>query len=156
MSFSTWHNYGLGLRTDTIETTIEKVKNFIALSPDLLDKINAFYESENRKFDDVNLDEFLCEDMDCIDDINAAYTGLAAIIAEVIYEKENIELLCCDNFEGEAYCIFPPMYPWNMTQKESSMTENDIKDIFAKYIKLLTDQSLDELGFGYQEVENGG
>lgn len=154
MSFSTWHNYGIGINVDKLETTIDKVRNFTILSPNIFNNITEYYEKNGSSYNDISLDT-LIEDLEEIG-IDNGCLGLSALICEVIADVENIYLISCRDFDDVEYCIFPPMYPWNMTQAESRLTENDVMSLFEKYMSMLTDQSLRDLDYGHQEVENGG
>ena len=79
--------------------------------------------------------------------------GLATILSEVIAETEGINLTACDDYDGNAYLLYKPMYPWQMDDIDCGQTEEKIAGIFRRYISILTDTPIE---IDYQEVENGG
>ena len=85
-------------------------------------------------------------DQDC-------HLGLATILSEVIAEVEGINLTACDDYDGNAYLLYKPMYPWQMGDTDCGQTEEKIVGIFRRYISILTDTPIE---IDYQEVENGG
>lgn len=150
MSYRTWHDYGVGINANKIETTAEKIRAFIALAPE--------YEKVCRKripaYDTLTTKELLEAIIDTRGDL-WDYYGLATVICNVVSEKENIRLLACSDFYDTSYCIFPAMYPWTLSDEEMRLTEERLYDLFKKYIAYISVQSLEELDYGYQEVENG-
>ncbi|KAF5040611.1 hypothetical protein DSECCO2_531510 [anaerobic digester metagenome] len=78
---------------------------------------------------------------------------LAALMKQVIHEAEDIEFMACDDFDGYRYLLYPSGYPWFMSEIDHTMTEEHLNEIFAKYIKILTDKAID---IDYQSVGNGG
>lgn len=151
MSYHTWHNYGIGINVSKVETTTEKIRAFIALAPE--------YEKVCRKripdYDTLTKEKLLEAIMDTVGGSCFAY-GVATVICEVVSEKENIRLLACSDFYDISYCIFSAMYPWTLLDEEMRLTEERLYDLFKKYIAYISVQSLEELDYGYQEVENGG
>lgn len=151
MSYQSWHEYGYGICIDDIETTADKVLELVHLAPEFENKFVKWIESykeyenvENIDMDDIYEgyeDEYCCE------------LGLGPIIRAVINECENIELLCCSNYNGEQYLIFNVTYPWYMSDKEKNMTEEDVRLVISKYVNMLTDKNII---IEYQSVENGG
>ena len=145
MSFSTWHNYGYGVRTDNIKIlSVERLKNLIHLAPKYEKSAEDYFSEADIK--DPSIDDYLELDQDY-------YDGLATILAEVIKEAESITFIHCDDWNGLTYLIYPPSYPWQMPENEANLTEEKIAAILRKYITILTD---DPIEIDYQEVENGG
>lgn len=148
MSYHTWHNYGIGINVDKIETTVCKIKSLISLAPEYTQKFSKYVDD----WKNISVEEItdIASDMDC------GYYGLAPILQNVISEKENIIMLSCNDFDGNNFLIFEPVYPWEITDNEKTLTEESLKALFEKYIKILTDQSLEDLDYDRQQVENGG
>ena len=67
--------------------------------------------------------------------------------------KKVLELLYCDDLNGKDYLIYPPQYPWQITDADREMTEERLRTIYAKYVSILTDRAV---AVDYQSVENGG
>lgn len=79
--------------------------------------------------------------------------GLAYLLKEVILEAEAVEFTACDDFYGHTFLVYEPRYPWQTGEKERSMQESDIQNIFQKYLSVLIDKPME---IAYQAVENGG
>ena len=79
--------------------------------------------------------------------------GLATILREAIEEAEGIPLTACDDYDGKAYLLYQPKYPWELTDAERGLTKKRVEEIFQRYVGILTD---DFVPVGAQEVENGG
>ena len=145
MSFSTWHNYGYGVRTDDVKIdSPDRIKELIHLAPEYEKSVEAFLSEAGIA--DPTVEDYLEQDEDFHD-------GLATILAEVIEEVEQITFTHCDDWDGRTYLIYPPSYPWLLPESEAALTEERIAAVLAKYISVLTD---DPVEIDYQEVENGG
>ena len=154
MSYETWHEYGYGICVDDIDTTEEKVFALVHLAPNFEKIFYNWIESFREDRDPESIAELITmNDIYEYDGDNYCDNGIGPIVSAVIKECEDIELLSCADFDCNHYIIFPTMYPWCMSEKEKNMTEEDIKEIFTKYIRVLTDQEID---ISYQSVENGG
>lgn len=154
MSYQSWHEYGYGICVDDINTTADKVFELVHLAPKFEKKFYEWVETYREDGDPESIAEFLpmdsiyeYEDDDCCD------YGLGPIMRDVIKECEDVELLCCFDYDGNHYLIFSVTYPWWMTDKEKSMTEEDVRALFAKYVSMLTNVAVT---VDYQSVENGG
>lgn len=152
MSYSTWITYGYGVRIDDIKTTPKRVLELAKLKPKL-------YENLREYFKDYNMDDITMEDFDNLEDhpvfMDSPFTynidGVAGIIEEVI--NEELPVVFADNYDGEQYILYCPNYPWNMGEFQKNLTEEKVKDIFNKYVKILTDEPVK---VDYYDVENGG
>lgn len=153
MSYETWHNYGYGICVDDIDTTEDKVLALMHLAPNFEKEFYKWAESFIEDGDPENIAELIT--MDDIDEYEDDHCicGLGAIMKAVIKECENVELLVCDDYNCCHYLIFSVGYPWYMSEKEKNMTEEDVANIFSKYVNVLTDKPID---IDYQSVENGG
>lgn len=149
MSFSSWHNYGYGIRTDEIVTDADKVRALVHMAPKFEKEIRTSVEWTGEfKWEEITMDEL--EELFCEIDI---FCGIATILEKVISECEGIELCACDDFNSVRYLLYTPSYPWQMTDKDKTMTEEKIRTLLKKYVSVLTEQSI---SFGYEAVENGG
>ena len=155
MSYNTWHDYGYGICTDDLKEEINLVKlmKLIQLAPNLYERV--------KEYIDTYCDGQITETYDILESYveecgENNYGGLAEIMYEVIKEVEEIELYVCTDFDGAAYLIYPPIYPWqlkNMSDKEKNLTEETLCELYAKYLHVVTDE---DLVVEYKSVENGG
>lgn len=148
MSCNTWHNYGYGICTDAIETTPERIEQMLALAPKFAAELHA-------SFEDCEITEPTVDDYtETAGELDCGGYGMVSLMKGVIEEAEGIEhLTACDDFDCQNFLIYKPCYPWQMTEKDMTLTEEGLRLIFAKYVNILTDEVLD---VDYQEVENGG
>lgn len=159
MSYKTWHEYGYGIVVDDVREsadqnfTVEKLLNFIHCAPKLEERylkwLHANYDSEvtDELYEDIGVNELLEYEGDC------CYCGLAPIMREVILENEGIDLYVCDDFDGVQYLLYLPSYPWFIKDAEKNLAEEDITEIFRKYVSMLTDKPVN---IDYLECQNGG
>ncbi len=145
MSYNTWHEYGYGVCADEIGTVpIERLQALIHMAPEFEKEVTA-------RLRECEIDKPTLSDYFEFDEDN--HGGYAAILQRVIKENEKLELLCCDDFDGKDYLIFPPAYPWSMAENAKGVTEEQLLAIFTKYIVVLTDKPIT---VDYQSVGNGG
>ena len=125
MSYQTWHTLDQRVLSDVREFLDETMP-------------------EGYKDEDLTIDDF--------DEYEGYYCerGVANVLSQVINE---FPVTFADGYGGVPYLLFAPCYPWGMTDKEKDLTQDDVDNIFRKYIKILTD---DEISIDYQCVENGG
>lgn len=148
MSYHTWSTDGLGFCVDDIETTPEKVLKLAALNEntlnDLREYLNTIYEN-GYKDNELEMDDF--------EEFEGDYgeRGLTTILREVI--NNEIPIVWADDFSCDNYILYCPSYPWSLKEKEKNLTEEDIVNIFEKYISILTDE---RITIDYYCVENGG
>lgn len=145
MSYSTWHTYGYGICVDDISGfTVEKLQKLLSLAPKYEANINEWLKEND--IDNPTLEDYYEYDEDwCL--------GLATILKEVILEAEDIELTACNDFDDNRFLVYEPWYPWELTEKDKSITRESLDEIFTKYISVLTDEIP---SINYQSVENGG
>ena len=145
MSYDIWHNYGYGICVDDIgEENIERLQTLLLQAPEVKAKIESWLTE--RKIKAPSWDDYMEFDQDY-------HLGLATILSEVIAEAEGINLTACDDYNGNVYLLYKPMYPWQMSNMDCGQTEEKIVGIFRRYINILTDTPIE---IDYQEVENGG
>ncbi len=145
MSYSTWHNYGYGICVDDIKAQdVSRLRALLELAPEFKTKIEGWLsESE---VEEPSWDDYMEFDQDF-------QLGLATLLKEVIEETEGITLTACDDYDAVTYLLYQPTYPWKITDAERDLTKERLNDIFARYVRVLTDDPID---IDYQEVENGG
>lgn len=149
MSYCTWTTGGYGICVDDIETTAEKLLELAAMKPNVLKDVRQylnerFEEDEGYNDEDLTIDDF--------EELEGDYCerGVAYVLYQVIDE---IEVVFADDYGGIPYILYCPKYPWYMKEKEKNLTPEDVKNIFNKYISVLTDKSVT---IDYYVVENGG
>ena len=145
MSFTTWHNYGIGICTDEIKTQdVGRLQALLAKAPELEDKIQQWLA--DCGVENPTLQDYMDYDQDCC-------LGLATILQQVILEAEGIDMTACDNFDGCVFLIYQPQYPWELQHRETQLTEDSLAQLFYRYVSILTD---DPVPVERREVENGG
>ena len=157
MSYSTWTDYGYGICVDDLKSediSLDRLINLIQLAPELYKGVKDFVTAHCNG--QMTISDILSYAIDDIYDEGNFYGGLAAILHGVIEEVEGIDLYVCTDFDGATYLIYLPSYPWQlrrMSEKEQNLTEESLRDIYAKYLHIITDEDID---VDYQSVTNGG
>lgn len=147
MSYSTWHNYGYGIYTsDLIIDSVERIEELMSHAPEYRKEIHEWFEDCDNTAPTV--DDYLDFDQDY-------NNGIAAILQEVIKEATGIEFTACDNFDCMRYLIYiyMPSYSWYMTERDRTVTQEELDEVLKKYVSIVTDSKIE---IDYQEVENGG
>lgn len=144
MSYEIWTTQGFGFCVDNINTTPEKLLKLAAMEPSVDKIVKDYIEGL-----DIPIDELTVEDFD---DLEGEYCerGITYILYNVISE---IPIVFADDYNGTPYILYCPSYPWYMDEKERTLSQDDVKEIFKKYIKILTDENI---RIDYYNVENGG
>ena len=148
MSYHTWSTDGFGFCVDDIKTTPERVLKLAALNEDTLNDLREYLDSSYK--DGYKDEDLIMDDFDDFEGIGGEH-GLSTILCEVI-ERE-IPIVFADDFDAVGYILYCPSYPWTLEEKEKNLTEEDIVNIFRKYLSILTDKPI---RIGYYTVENGG
>ena len=129
MSYQSWHNYGYGICADDIgHVPVERLQALIRLVPELEKQINSWLQECEITKPEVG---------DYFEYDNEYHGGFATILQWVIKEAEGIELLYCDDLNGKDYLIYPPQYPWQITDADREMTEERLRTIYAKYVSIV-------------------
>lgn len=148
MSYHTWTTYGFGFCVDDIDTTPEKLLKLAAMNSDAIKEVREYlddiFDGREYKDEELTLSDF--------DDLEGDYCerGITYVLYHVINE---ISIVFADDYNGTPYILYCPHYPWTMNEGEKDLSEADVTEIFAKYIRVLTDQPVE---IDYQSVENGG
>ena len=149
MSYHTWSTDGYGFCVNGINTTAEKVETLLLHAPKFSARLKEYFKDID--IDTPTIDDYLAYEDDESCELRK---GLAAILAGVIEETEHIELTAVDDFDCNWYVLLEPSYPWaKISIEELSLTKESLKEIFQKYIKILTDK---DVSIDYCSVENGG
>lgn len=147
MSYETWNTYGYGICVDDIETTAEKLLKLASMNENVLKNVREYLEEiypNGYKDKDLTLDDFEGLEGDYCEH------GIAYVLYQVI---DDFTVTFADDYNGIAYILYTPTYPWSMTEKEKNLKEEDVKHVFKKYVDILTDKSVP---IDYYNVENGG
>lgn len=148
MGYKSWTNYGYGVCVDNINTTPERLLKLAALDPKLMEDVREYlddYFGEDYKDEDLTMDVF--------NELEGDYCerGVAYVLYNVIPNDE-LQVVYCDDYNGIPYILYMPTYPWYFKEHEKNLTEDNVREIFAKYIRILTDE---DVVIDYYEVENG-
>lgn len=148
MSYQTSIIHGYGICTDHIKIdSIEKLEKLLSFAPETAKEIHEWFE--DCEIAEPEVDDYLS----FFDYPDTGCGGLAALMQAVIKEAEDISLVACDDSDCVQYLLFSPRYPWALNEKELQLTEETLRQIFAKHVNILTDQVLP---VDYEHVENGG
>ena len=145
MSYKTWINYGYGICvSDIADIPVERLRQLLEKAPMFCKKVDEWLAQngiEHPAYDDYMSfdDEYML--------------GLATILSRVIEEVEQIHLTACDDYNGDDYLIYMPSYPWELSENELTLTEEQIEQVLSKYVSVLTDEAIT---IEYQSAENGG
>lgn len=163
MSYRTWHDYGFGFSFSDFEATCdaagdpitpEDVERLLAYAPDLRKSIHEWLEelkAENpeRK---ITIDDYR--------EYDQVYSlELAELFAEVVAQAEGLtRVYAVSDYENDHFVIFGQGYPWWMNDREKSLTEEEVEEIFRKYLEILKPATRDKIGVDIegQSIENGG
>lgn len=147
MSYRTWNTYGYGICVDDIKTTAEKLLKLASIKEDVSKEVREYLDEiypNGYKDEDLTLEDF--------EELEGDYCerGVSFVLYQVIDE---IIVDFVDDYYGTPYILYTPTYPWRMTEKERNLTEEDVANVFRKYVGVLTDEPIE---IDYYDVENGG
>lgn len=147
MSYKTWVDYGYGVCVDDIKTTPERLLKLAAMKPDVNKIVKDYLEEgyeDGYKIEDLTMNDF--------NDLEGDYceNGAAYVLYNVITD---IPVVYSTDYNGIGYILYTPTYPWRLKKDERNLAEEDVANVFRKYIQVLTD---DPVKIDYYEVENGG
>lgn len=145
MSYESWHTYGYGICvSDIAEHSVERLQALLAIAPNFQKIVQDWLV--DREITVPSYEDYMDFDQDF-------HLGLASFLEGVICESEGIELVACDSYDGKDYLLYCPGYPWYQSWSRQLATEEEAKELFRKYVSILTDEPIE---IGYQSVENGG
>ena len=135
MSYQSWHEYGIGFNFSVFEAECEKIGDPITVED--VERLLACNPTLER---DVH--EWLDE-----------------IKEDNLREKEDIPHVyaICD-YNNDHYVIFGQGYPWNMSEKEKRLNQDELEKIFRTYLTILKPATGEKLcvDIDNQSIENGG
>lgn len=144
MSFTTWHNYGYGLRTDNITIkSVEDLAELLRLAPEFEKEMQLYFEDCDIEEPEID-DYFEFQEYD--------NHGLASLMKMVLKETEQVEFTDCGDYDGLQYLMYQPSYPWELSERDLKLTEEKLEKMLKKYFSVITD---DEITPGYIEAEDG-
>ena len=147
MSCYTWINYGYGINVDDLVITedVEKINKFLDYAP-------KYKKEVFEKFADCDITEPIRDDYEELDE--DYHLGFASLIKEVLCEYSDISFVACEDEGGDKYVMFCEAYPWNMSEKEKSLTTEMLDEIMS--IVSLIVENPESLSFAQHECENWG
>lgn len=69
--------------------------------------------------------------------------GLSHILALVIAECEDVHMVSTLDGSCSEFLLFAKKFPWQMTEREKNITEDELAAIFSKYVSVLTDEPIE-------------
>lgn len=139
MSQDQWHCVGYGIETSPAEISPERMLAFFNGHREAYYRKNP--ESMKSRIFNVGkvMDEYNKKgkiDNDFADRVRDCTTnyGYGEIIAAIMSEETGIRFASTGtSVDGAEAVIFDPRYIWDYSEKEKTMTEEDIENIFEKY-----------------------
>lgn len=144
---------GIGIKTNKIVTTAEKVRNFIETKTDIdiRDMIMYKFSNDTEQYENCDLEticKVLAEGGDVFEE-----EAIAQLIAYSINKNENITLWFSKATDGNTYLICKPLFGWEMTDEDKNLTYDILTDVLKEYLTPLTDQTLEELDFDHHSIK---
>ena len=126
----TYHIYGFGVELSQLgEISLDRLEQLIGMAPVLESKIKKWFNDEKIKKPTLeNYYEFDEENL-----------GLPALLKEVIFELEGVDLTACEDLNNRTYLLYESRYPWNMTPVDCFMTPERLSSLYRKYIRIISD-----------------
>lgn len=147
MSYHTYIVYGYGFCVDDIHTTPEKLLKLAATKPEVLREVRTYLAEKFYKgYEDKDLD--MSDFCDLEGDFGEH--GLSYVLLNVI---DDFEVEYANDYDGTEFILYTPTFPWCLKEEELHLNRSEVKNIFMKYISVLTDEYV---VIDYYNVENGG
>lgn len=121
---------------------LEPLKRLISMAPKFaadhtMATLNAMEEEILEWEYDCNLSHVASNLMERMFADDAGGTGLSYILTLVIAECEDVHMTAILDENCYEYLLFEKRYPWKLTEKEKALTEEDVVNIFRKYVGVL-------------------
>lgn len=151
MSMESWEirGYGIEFGEDSADnTTGDKIRALLEFAPNFKKEIQNYFEEIELNYDEATTEDFA--------DFEQDYgTGIPYIIAQVMNERYNaINLMSTDTDENCAVFLYmPACMPWEMTDFEKSISEEQLKAMISDNYKVLYD---DTPYIGHVSIHNFG
>lgn len=130
---------GYGIQFDRkcgCDTTVERIRSMLALAPAVQQEVDSWFKAINLAPEDVLVEDYADFDQD-------NYCGIPALIAKVIREVEDIYIESDSDDDGIVYLFLCACMPWEFSDKEQNLTEDELCEIFRKYWNMLYDGTAD-------------
>lgn len=86
-----------------------------------------------------NVDEFL----EGFEGEYCGENGLGWLLRSVIEDVEDVIIEYTENYDNKKFLLLTPSYPWNkISEREKSLTEEDVCEMFLKYVHIFTDEDI--------------
>lgn len=153
MSYSIWTTCGIGFCIDSLSIDTDKFLAAIKTSP--LPIVDKNFEKLCK---DCGYDIYaICDELVDAFNIELGCHSVANIVAYLMKYNHTFLFNCtlCNDFDGNAYILYEPKFPWNLSEQERTLTNEKLINSFVDFLKtIVTDESAIEIK--YQEVSNGG
>ena len=83
---------------------------------------------------------------------DAGGCGLSYILSLVIAECEDVHLATTLDCDCSEFLLFAKKFPWQLTEREKTITKDELDAIFSKYVSVLTDEPIE---IQYMELNLG-
>ena len=74
---------------------------------------------------------------------DAGCCGLSYILSLVIAECEDVHMSTTLDANCSEYLLYSKKFPWQMTEREKTLTQSELDAIFSKYVSVLTEEPID-------------
>ena len=149
MSSKSWTTEGFGIRVDDIITTPQNIRKLLELAPNTA---KHFYDWLEADYPDEPLirDTFELEDVCNYGNAESCDDSIASLLRDVIWEVEGISLdVVVSASHGYSYLLFSVDYPWKYPEKVRTMTEDNMRAMFNRYVAIL---DIDAVLVDYREI----
>ena len=145
MSMQSWTVTGFGINEDVlcgvlINNKIDFIKKYL---PNIYEELQDSVEEANKegRCDMQNTSDYLDYCDTWIDEYEDDYCnrGFGSLFADAISENEDgIDVqYCCGEYDSENSILYSDRLPWEMSERVRNMNENDMAEIFMKYLREL-------------------
>lgn len=150
MSMRSWSVDGYGVEmTDIVKSvSAEKWAELISLAPTLQEKVQNYFDKHDYKspYSYGDYIDYCCD--------NNEEDYLSWLIADVIREKEYINLIVDADEDGNEYLLLESKLPWEVdTVSEQSLTPEKLERIISKYVGIISDRKIE---LDYVSIEHFG
>ena len=137
MSMESWEIRGYGIqfgKDNGTNTTSDRIRKLLEYAPNFKAEIKSFFDDIEVDYDNATVSDFA--------DFEQDYgTGIPYIIARVMNERYNaINLMLSDTDENcSVFLYMPACMPWEMTNFEKSISEEQLKSMIKENYNVLYD-----------------
>lgn len=128
--------FGYGVNLGKLKSEKLNWMNLLSIDEFYLNDYKEYLE--DNEIEDENMEGVF---FDWVSNLEiGGYSGLSALVANIINEKEGLDLKCDDYGYGTVY--YPQVFPWEKSERMRNITKDELDAIFRKYIGLLTDEPI--------------